>query len=101
MTQEEIVYQNVCLDMEMGDYRGYAVGSIGNVIHHLRAYGLREYDVVQIGSGKVMLYGRDIAVYTMTEDRPVFAFIEDCSHCAHRQKMYLDGLSKFKNPYKQ
>lgn len=101
LSQEEIVFQNVCLDIEMGDYRGYKVGTIGNVIHHLRAYGLNEYDVVQIGQGKVTLYGINIATFTVNEERPIFEFTVAYSHCDHRQKMYLDGLLKFKNPWKQ
>lgn len=101
-SQEQIIFENTCLRLACGDFRGYNVGSVGNVIHYLHGYGLIDYDRVQIGFndgiGTVELFGEVIATFQVTKDHPVFSFGENHQHIQDRQTNYIECLDKFPNP---
>src|SRR5687768_12573120 len=104
--QEQIIFENICMDRCLGDYRNYPLNSVGNICHWLRALGFRDYDRVQIGwrndIGTVSFWGKTIATYRISDElqMPVFAFDNEHKWLQHQQDTYLAGLSKFDNPYK-
>ena len=100
-SQQQIVFENTCLNLELGDYRHYPIGSIGCIIHWLRAYGLHQYDLVQIGNGEVMLWGGLVATFDFTPDMPVFSFTSEYEYLNRKQKNYLDFRNVFENPFKK
>lgn len=104
MTQEQIMYQNTCFDLATGEYRNHPLKSIGNIIHYLRGYGLREYDTVTIGFdgsvGKVTLWGNVIATYTFNETMPIFTFIDKYDWLQAKQDNYIACKDVYPNPHK-
>lgn len=102
-SQEQIIYENICADRCMGDYRGYPLGSIGNVIHWLRTLGFRDYDRVQIGEDSVHYWGRVIATFTINSDlgMPVFTFDNEHKWLQRQQDIYIQCIGKYSNPYEK
>jgi hypothetical protein len=101
-SQEQIRFENTCLNLATGDYRGCPPQSIGNVIHYLRGYGLHQYDIVQIGYrneiGTVNLYGKPIATFRFVDDIPVFTFDNEHEYQKLNQDNYLNNRNVFENP---
>lgn len=103
-SQEQIVFEHVCIEMCLGEYRRSPYQSVGQIIHYLRAYGLRNYETVQIGFkngvGEVISWGNVIATYVFDDIRkmPVFKF-EKHEYVQRHQDLYLAGLDRFENPY--
>jgi hypothetical protein len=106
-TQEQIIFENVCLQLLCGEYRNHPLESIGNILHYLRAYGLHQYDTCQIGwrddHGQVHLWGKVVATFTIDYDRrlPVFIFDHEHEWLQRRHDTYLAGLPVFVNPYEK
>ncbi|NJO64010.1 MAG: hypothetical protein HC836_39285 [Richelia sp. RM2_1_2] len=105
-SQEQILFENVCLQLVTGDYRGYSFKSTGNIVHWLRALGLIYYDVTIIGwkneLGEVHLHGKLIATYhfDFVLKIPIFQFKAPYLFMQDRQEKYISGLTKFEDPYK-
>lgn len=99
--QEQIIFESICIERCMGDYRGYPLGSIGNVVHWLRAFGFRDYDRVQIGDNTVTYWGKPLATFTIDEDlkMPVFTFNDEHEWLQRQQDTYIQGIGKYENPY--
>ena len=103
-SQEQIIFENICMERCMGDYRGYPLGSSGNVVHWLRALGFRNYDTVQVGNGVVEHWGKVLATFTINNElgMPIFNFNkEEYKWLQHQQDTYIACIDKYENPYKQ
>jgi len=86
---DKIKFENTHLDTMR--IRKYPLGSLGNTIDWLNAYGLIQYDIVQIGENDITLHGKLIATYIIDniEQHPVFAFEPEFDWLNDVQEHYL------------
>lgn len=104
--QEQIVYENMCANLMMGEFSRYPIESIGCVIHWLRALGLPQYDTVQIGGlkngfGEVTLWSERIATFDFNVEKNwvEFDFIKKYDWMQKKQNTYFAGTYLYENPY--
>ncbi len=106
-SQEQIKYENTLFNLVTGDYRGYDLGSVGNIAHWLRALGLQQYDIVTIGFkndvGKVNLYGKLLATFIINEklNMPIFTFDKEYDWLQDAQDNYISCLGKYPDPFEK
>ena len=93
-SQSQIMYENTLLRSQIGEFKSYKPGTLGNVIHWLNAYGLKQYDIVQIGENKVTLHGDLVATYHLDEKKgmPIFRFDEKYDWLQKQQSNFMDFL---------
>lgn len=104
-SQEQIRYENICLNLITGDYSNYLKhpNSVGQVCQYLKAYGFHNYDRVQVGFrndiGSILFGGKVMATYRIVEDAPVFTFDSEHDWLKESQDIYLSCKDKFPNPF--
>ncbi len=101
MEQEQIIYENTLLRAITSHYKKYEFKSLGNCIHWLYTYGLIQYDIVQFGDNKVTLHGTQIATIDFDDQlqMPIFTFIDKYDWLKNTQTHFINGLSKYPNPF--
>jgi hypothetical protein len=107
--QDQIIYENICMQLCTGDFSRYKVGSVGNIVQWLRALGLIHYDITQIGwnstlnQGEVTLWGDIIATYMIDNkyNIPVFTFIDKYKWLQFKQTTYIESIEKYPNPFEK
>lgn len=106
-SQEQIRFENICLNLLWGDYSQYLKypNSIGQVCQFLKAYGFHNYDRVQVGFrnevGTVHFFNKVIATYRMVDGIPVFNFDNEHVWLKDAQEIYLNNKGKMVNPFQE
>lgn len=109
-SQEQIKFEIVCGRLA-GKSRGKChISSIYNICYRwLYAYQFMNYDTCIVGwderlnKGVISDWGTKFTYYIDEEKgMPIFDFLHDeHRHSADYQRSYLNGLSKYENPYKK
>jgi hypothetical protein len=93
-SQKQIRYENTLLRSQIGEYKSYKLGTLGNIIHWLYVYNLIQYDTVQIGESKVKLHGNLVATYHLDKEKemPIFKFVDKYDWMQETQDNFIDFL---------
>lgn len=100
-SQHQIRFENLFYRSKGGWWNSYKFGSSGNLIHWVYVFSemLNVAEQVIIGEKELTLNGKHFADVKLDEklQMPIFSNIQWHKHFEENQKIYHEGLSKYKS----
>lgn len=99
LSQEQIKYENLKINAQLGEWKNYPFMSLGNALHWIYVY-TKSSDIastIQVGQNEVTYRGKPMASIIWDDKlrMPLFTFTSEYEWIAQAQKDYFYGLINF------